>query len=151
MRKLFHSALFIPVSVGLGALLLYASYHKITDPPDFAKLIYQYKLVPPQLINLLAIYLPWVEVLAGCALITGIGRRGGAFLASVLFVVFIAALSYNLYRGCPTLCGCFDTYREGQHLTDAEKFAKMRLSILRDIGLLVVSTYVFAGTFIRKR
>jgi uncharacterized membrane protein YphA (DoxX/SURF4 family) len=147
---LFHPWLSFIVRVGLGAVLIYASYHKIADPPDFAKVIYNYKLVPPAAINLLAIYLPWVEAFTGAALILGVGYRGAALAALVFFCVFIAALGFNLARECPTICGCFGTHAAGAVLTDAEKFAQMRTSILRDSGLALLALYAFAASFFKK-
>lgn len=119
------------VAAVLGCVFVVASWHKIMDPPDFAKIVYNYRVVPPFLINLMAIYLPWLELLAGLALIFGVLQRGAALVVGGLALVFIAALSLNLWRGHPTICGCFDTYARGVSMTEAEKFAKM----WREIGL----------------
>ena len=151
MRKLFHPAVSLIVRWALGGILIYASFHKITEPPDFAKIVFNYKLFPSQTINLLAIYMPWVEVFVGLALITGLGRRGAAFLASLMFLGFIAVLSYNLYRGCPTICGCFDSFESGKSMTEAEKFAKMRREILLDVGLVLLATHSFIASFMGKK
>ena len=134
------------VSLILGGTFIYSSYHKILDPPDFAKIVYNYKLVPGELINLVAIYMPWFEVVAGLAVITGIGRRGGALGLGLICAVFIAALSYNLYREHPTICGCFSTYAENTTLTDAEKFSKMRQELFIDVGLLLAALQIFWAT-----
>ena len=55
----------------LGATFIYASYSKILAPAVFAKIIYGYDLFPAMLINLFAILLPFVELIAGLALIIG--------------------------------------------------------------------------------
>lgn len=134
------------VSLLLGCTFAYSSYHKILDPPDFAKIVYNYKLVPGELINLVAIYMPWFELVAGLAVITGIGRRGGALGLGLICAVFIVALSYNLYRGHPTICGCFSTFAENKALTDAEKFSKMRQELFIDVGLLLASLQILWAT-----
>jgi uncharacterized membrane protein YphA (DoxX/SURF4 family) len=134
------------ISLVLGCTFVYSSYHKIIDPPDFAKIVYNYKLVPGELINLVAIYMPWFELVAGLAVITGIGRRGGALGLGLICAVFIAALSYNLYHEHPTICGCFSTYAENKTLTDAEKFAKMWQELFIDVGLLLASLQIFWAT-----
>jgi uncharacterized membrane protein YphA (DoxX/SURF4 family) len=126
----------------LGGFFLYASWHKIADPPDFAKVIYNYKLLPADLIHLFALFLPWVEALAGLALVSGIGLCGGAAAAGLLSLVFIAALSFNLYRGHPTICGCLGTFAEGKSLSDAEKFASMRYDVFRDCGLFLLAAQI---------
>lgn len=130
---------------GLGGAFIYSSYHKITDPPDFAKIVYNYKFVPPYLINLAAIYMPWFELIAGVALIVGTCRRGAALGLGLLAMIFIAALSFNLYRGHPTICGCFDTHAQGVLMTREEKFFKMKREIALDCLFVVLAGIVYVG------
>jgi uncharacterized membrane protein YphA (DoxX/SURF4 family) len=144
---LFHPWLAIRIQLVLGGLLVIASWHKIADPPDFAKIVYNYRLLPAAMINITAIYMPWLELFTGAALFLGIWRRGASFIAGMLMLAFIAALSYNLARGCPTICGCFDTHAASQSLTDAEKFTKMRREIGLDVGLLLLAAHVFIASF----
>ena len=126
----------------LGGFFLYACYHKIADPPDFAKSVNNYKLLPGEYVNAVAIFMPWLELLCGLALVTGFARTGAALLSGSLLVLFIGALSYNLYIGHPTICGCTLSYEEALKLTDEEKFAEMRHVILRDVGCLVLATQI---------
>ena len=130
-------------SFALGGFFLYACYHKIIDPPDFAKSVNNYKILASRYVNSVAIYMPWLELLSGVALVTGIGRRGAALLSGGLLVMFIAAIAFNLYRGHPTICGCTLTYEESLKFTDEEKFAQMRNVIYRDIGLSLLAAQVF--------
>jgi uncharacterized membrane protein YphA (DoxX/SURF4 family) len=139
------------VPVVLGIILLVASYHKVLDPPDFTNVIYHYKLFPALSINLLVIYMPWVEVVLGLALFTGLGRRGASLLAMIVFFSFIVILSYNLYRGCPTVCGCFSTYEAGKDLSDADKFAQMYREIGIDMICLLLALHTFVASFIVQK
>lgn len=122
----------------LGGFFIYASYHKVVDPPDFAKSIYNYKIVPGELIHFSALFLAWLELIAGIAVLTGMGLRGGAALLGCLCVVFIVALSYNLTRCHPTACGCFATYEESLTKTDGEKYFEMWREIFLNAGLLLL-------------
>ena len=144
-EKLFHPKLQLLVRIVLGGILVYASWHKIVDPPDFAKIIYNYRLFPPASIHMLAVFVPWIELVAGLALISGIGLRGGALMAAIFFSFFILALSYNLARECPTICGCFDTHASGRDLTVDEKYSKMGKEIVLDCCLVVAALYVLCG------
>ena len=130
----------------LGCVLIYASWHKIGDPPDFAKIILNYHMFPASWIHALAIFVPWIELVAGLALLTGIGARGGALMAILFFTSFIAFLSINLARECPTICGCFDTHASGQSLTAEEKFWEMKKEIGLDFLLVVLAVYAFWGS-----
>jgi len=145
-EKLFHPKLQLLVRVVLGGILVYASWHKIADPPDFAKIIYNYSLFPEASLHTFAIFVPWIELLAGLALITGIGLRGGALMAALFFSFFIVALSYNISRECATICGCFDTHANGESLSVAEKFTKMKWEVAFDCSLVVAALYVLVGS-----
>lgn len=91
----------------LGATFIYASYSKILAPAVFAKIIFGYGLFPASLINLAAIILPFVELIAGLALIIGFYPRSAALIINALLLVFIVSLSINIIRGHEFDCGCF--------------------------------------------
>jgi len=91
----------------LGATFIYASYSKILAPAVFAKIIYGYGLFPEILINLFAIILPMVELIAGLALIVGFYPRSAALIINAMLLVFIISLSINIIRGHEFDCGCF--------------------------------------------
>jgi uncharacterized membrane protein YphA (DoxX/SURF4 family) len=151
MSWLKHPVVTWIASIALGGIFIYSSWHKIADPPDFAKVILNYKLVPAGLINTVAILMPWFELLAGLALVTGVLRRGAALGIALLCVLFIAALSYNLAIGHPTICGCFSTYEAGKTLTAEQKFFKMKTEIALDVGFLLLALQVMYGSAARQR
>ncbi|MEW6672926.1 MAG: MauE/DoxX family redox-associated membrane protein [Thermodesulfobacteriota bacterium] len=97
----------------LGAVFIYASFHKIIEPAQFAKVIYGYYLFPPATINLIAIILPFVELFCGLELLLGIYPRSAALVLNLLLMAFIAALSINLLRGQEFDCGCFSFSEKG--------------------------------------
>jgi putative oxidoreductase len=91
----------------LGGVFVYAGSLKVFNPPLFAQEIDQYALVPHEMINLMAITLPWVEVTAGVLLILGICVRANALILAGLATVFFIAISSVLARGLKIKCGCF--------------------------------------------
>ena len=91
----------------LGLTFIYASYHKIAGPQNFAQILYGYGLLPHATINLIAIYLPFLELIVGLALVYGIFPRGAAVIGSTLLLIFMAAITVNLLRGHRFDCGCF--------------------------------------------
>jgi len=91
----------------VGGVFVYASLYKITDPASFAKSIWFYHLVPGYAINLMAIVLPWLELLCGMALILGIFYRGAVLWVNLMMLVFIAALATTIARNLSIECGCF--------------------------------------------
>ncbi len=120
----------------LGISFIYASFHKIIAPADFAKIIYGYDLFPGVLINLIAIVLPFVELFSGLALILGIYPRPAALIINGMLLGFIIALSINLVRGHEFDCGCFSSGQIGYT-------SSVGLMLVRDIIYFVMGLQVF--------
>jgi putative oxidoreductase len=93
--------------VVLGGLFIYAGVVKIVDPLGFAQDIRNYRLVGQSLSFIVAIVLPWLEVLAGVFLIAGIWERGAALVITGLLVFFIVLTLVTMARGLDVDCGCF--------------------------------------------
>ena len=93
----------------LGCVFIYASLDKIKHPDLFAEAVYNYQLLPEIAVNLVAISLPWLELLSGILLVLGLWMEGSILILSGLMVVFIGALGINLARGLDVHCGCFIT------------------------------------------
>ena len=137
MKKwLAHPWLTVRVQIALGVIFVAAALPKIVDPPSFAHMIYNYKLIPWALIKPMALVMPWIELLCGLALILGIWKGTARTIIAALLLTFIIAISINLLRGNAIDCGCFDV--SAVNKTTEERLADMRLVILRDIGMLLM-------------
>jgi len=91
----------------VGLYFVYASLDKIADPAAFARIVYQWQVLGPIPSNLLAVVLPWVELLAGGLLIVGAWTREASGVVAVLLVVFLVAAGLVLARGIDVdNCGC---------------------------------------------
>ena len=139
-----HPWLSIRVQIGLGAIFAVSALPKIADPPSFAHMIYNYRLVPGALVNAFALVMPWVEILAGLALILGLWRREAAIVVGLLVLVFLTAIGWNLARGHAVDCGCFDVHAAGK--SREEQLADMRWVLVRDIGILLLVVQVLAAS-----
>ena len=124
----------------LGVTFIYASYYKIMSPMDFAKVIYGYNLFPEFLINLIAIILPFVELISGLSLVLGIYPRSAALIINGLLLAFIFILSVNIIRGHEFDCGCFSANKTGSPI----------LMVARDVFYLILGLQVFLFNGIRK-
>ena len=120
----------------LGLTFIYASYNKILFPADFAKIIYGYDLFPNALINLIAIILPFVELVTALALISGVYPRSAVLVVNALLVAFIILLSINLIRGHEFDCGCFAANNSGST-------AATEATLIRDFIYLALGLQVF--------
>ena len=135
-RLLTSPWLTIRVQIALGVIFVVAALPKIVDPPSFAHMIYNYHLVSGALINLMALVMPWIELLCGLALILGIWQGTARSIIGALLITFVLAIAINLARGNAIDCGCFDVSAAGK--TREERLADMRWVILRDLGLLLM-------------
>src|SRR5205823_2691449 len=136
MKWLAHPWVTIRVQIALGVIFVVAALPKIVDPPSFAHMIYNYKLIPWPLINAMALIMPWIELFCGLALALGIWTGTTRTIIGALLVTFIIAISINLLRGNAIDCGCFDVSAAGK--TTEERLADMRFVILRDVGMLLM-------------
>jgi uncharacterized membrane protein YphA (DoxX/SURF4 family) len=91
----------------VGGVFVLAGVAKIADPLEFAQSIKNYQFFPSELTFLIAIVLPWIEVLSGGFLILGIFKRSSAVLISLLLIGFSGLVGLTLLRGIDTSCGCF--------------------------------------------
>jgi hypothetical protein len=134
----------VRVQIGLGVIFVVAAIPKIADPPSFAHMIYNYRLVPGFAVNALALVMPWVELLAGLALILGAWPREAAGLAGLLLLVFIGAVGFNLVRGHAVDCGCFDVHSAGKSST--ELLSDMRWVLIRDAAMMLMVAQVLVAS-----
>jgi len=103
----------------LGAVFVVAALPKIADPEAFARIVYQWQVVPPVPANLVAIVLPWVELVAGLLLISGVWKKDAALVIALLLVVFLGAASFVLAHGIDVEnCGC-TSVSEAAHGADS--------------------------------
>jgi uncharacterized membrane protein YphA (DoxX/SURF4 family) len=106
---LSHPTTAVVARIVLGGIFVYASLDKLRHPEIFAEALYNYQLLPDAAINLVAIWLPWLELLSGGLLILGLLVPGSIMVLSGLMLVFLGALGINLARGLDIHCGCFVT------------------------------------------
>jgi uncharacterized membrane protein YphA (DoxX/SURF4 family) len=93
----------------VGGAFVFAGALKIADPAKFAVDVGNYRLLPHEMINLVAILLPWIEITAGAFVLAGIWLRAAALVITSLTVVFFFAIVSALARGLDIECGCFGT------------------------------------------
>ncbi len=118
----------------LGMVFLYAAAGKIVDPADFAQAIANYQILPSAWINLTALFLPWLELVCGLGLVTGVCKYASTLLVTLMLVAFTAALAYAAYRGLDIHCGCFST--------DGGATPRLWLDLARDLILLSLAAMV---------
>lgn len=92
----------------LAVVFIYAAYTKLRDPwLLFAMAIDAYQILPHWAVLTLARTLPWMELLLGLLLLTGVGLRYAAAGSTLLLGVFFAIMIRTFVKGMAIDCGCF--------------------------------------------
>jgi uncharacterized membrane protein YphA (DoxX/SURF4 family) len=117
----------------IGVVFIYAGFLKLLDPAAFAWNIYQYGLMPRDLINVTAISLPAIEILAGVGFIFNV--RGSMAVIAGLLVMFLFVLGYALLKGLNVDCGCFSAGEPGPE--------GLWKAIVRDMTMMVGTWYLY--------
>ena len=133
----------LAVRTALALIFLKAGASKIWDfehwrsaTPEFTLAMQHYEILPwPDLTVVLAVYLPWLEVITAIALFLRRLRLGAAGILAGLTIVFLGALGSAWARGLEIACGCFG---KDEFSTD------YRALMLRDFCILAALAALFA-------
>lgn len=123
----------------VGGVFVWAGLMKILEPLEFAQNTANYRLFSRDLSFLIALVLPWVEVLCGILLIFGISRSASSLLLSGLLGLFLMLILVTLWRGLDVDCGCFGSV--GRHVD-------YRL-LITDILLLYMAVNIWVSSLRR--
>ncbi|HZJ16563.1 MAG TPA: MauE/DoxX family redox-associated membrane protein [Chthoniobacteraceae bacterium] len=121
----------------LAAVFIYAGVVKILDAQRFALDVQHYDLTPWTVSVLVAVYLPWLEVIAGIALIVRRQQLGALVALGGMTAIFLGALLSAWARGLDISCGCFG--RESRNIQ-----TNFPLLLAQDLALLFVIGFLFA-------
>jgi uncharacterized membrane protein YphA (DoxX/SURF4 family) len=113
----------------VAGVFLAAALPKIADPAGFARDIHNYRMIPVVMENVFALILPWIELLAGVAIVLNVAPRGATLLIGALLVLFLVATGQAVIRNLDVDCGCFGT-------NDASKTGW--LVLFRDVAFLAL-------------
>ena len=116
--------------VVIGVVFIVAGLAKVGDPTTFASQIHNFRMAPIWSENLIAVCLPWIEIVAGIAIVLNVRRRAGAWLTSGMMIFFTLAVLQALVRGLDIDCGCFGT-------ADASRVGLVKLA--ENVGLTALA------------
>ena len=129
MSRLIH----IILHLLFGGVFVYAGALKAADPGIFVMDVRSFDLLPDPYAAWLAMFLPWLEIFSGLAVISGLFRKGGLLVLNASLVAFLIAIGLSWYRGIDIQCGCFGSSdASGNHLE----------LIVRDVLLLALGLYL---------
>ncbi len=107
-----HPVLGLLLRAYVGGVFIYASMYKINYPGEFAETIASYQLVPFWVVNLMALVMPWAELVSGILMVLGVRTKSAAAAIGGMLVMFSLVILITLLRGIPIGCGCFTSVEE---------------------------------------
>jgi uncharacterized membrane protein YphA (DoxX/SURF4 family) len=117
----------------VGGILICSGISKLLGHQQFVDAMSNYPGLPPAVIALSAIFLPWLELLVGVCLLLGLFLRWTALGTALLNLCFIAVNAIALYYGLTSCPSCFGA--------TARLHSSQALGI--DIFLLLTAVYLF--------
>lgn len=127
----------------LGVVWVWASLAKLRAPLDFVRTVRAYDATPELVSKGISYGLPVLEIAIGALLIVGVAVRLASAASVFLLVVFLIGLIQAAARGLQLDCGCFGG---GGSTSGSTSYT---LDILRDVGLLVLATFLVVWSFTR--
>ncbi len=96
-RVLLHPLVIWGLRLAVAAVFLYAGVQKAWMPLEFARLIKEYHLLPDQFLNMVAVLLPWIEIVSGLCFLSGLWLMGASVLLSGINTIFAFAIGYRAF------------------------------------------------------
>ena len=118
--------------LALAVVFIVAGALKIVDPIGFARNITDYDLVPETLVPVIAVVLPWWEVVAGALAVVGRWKVGALAALTGMSAAFLVMGGITLARGLSVECGCFGFL--------SERVGVVSVSV--EAALLIVSAWL---------
>lgn len=118
----------------LAAVFLYAGGLKALDPAGFVLSVDNYRLLPYPAAAALALYLPWLELGSGLAVLWPRIRPGALVVLLGLGLVFSGVVASAWWRSLDIGCGCFG---DGAHGRSA-----LAVSLLRSVFLVLLCAWL---------
>jgi uncharacterized membrane protein YphA (DoxX/SURF4 family) len=135
VRLLTNRWIVVACQTAIALVFLLAALTKIGDAGTFARQIHYYRLVPFGLENLLAITLPWIELVMALAILLRIHPRAGSVAGAGLMALFLVVVGAAVARGLDIECGCFGT-ADAAHVGLAKLLENTGLLALAVVGCL---------------
>ena len=127
----------------LGALLIWAAISKLANLNEFYGGLLAYRLpMPDSWQRLIAITLPWLELLTGLMLLANVWTRAALGWAVTLFLGFTIVTGEAWLRGLDISCGCFKLSVFGINASSAVFLESVQFAFFRALLLSAAAIYL---------
>ena len=126
----------------LGGFFLWAGVVKAADPAAFLMDIRSFHLLGDPWAAWLAMGLPWLEILCGLGLVSGLLLDGAALMVAGMLTAFLGAIGISWQRGLDVTCGCF-----GDSGGTVSSYVEL---VGRDVALLALAVVILRHRLRRR-
>lgn len=132
MRHLLDNPILILIiRTFIGILFIFYGVSKIADPSQFANEIGNYGITPEFITQLMALVIPWAEMIIGVLLLFGVFQNENGVLATGLLLMFTVAVAIAFAKGLDISCGC-----SGSNASQKVGWPK----IFENLGLIILTS-----------
>lgn len=129
-KKIIIDYLIAITRIYLALVFILSGLDKISNLSVFATSIENYKMFPVQIINIIAIVIPWIELITGVLLLLGFYIKENSIIIGAMLAVFTFAVISAVLRNLDIDCGCQGTF-------DGQKVGMLK--IIENVSLIIVS------------
>ena len=129
-------------SIILAGVFIAAALPKIKDVAKFALNIDQFQILPSSVVTLLALSLPWIELVVGLGLVIPQVQKTSRRLCVALLLLFTAVHMSALLRGLDIQCACFGEESFGSSASEA---------LVRNVFLLALAIVILYAEQMQKQ
>lgn len=135
LKKIFFSpAIYLAFRIILGGIFIFSGSLKLMDTYKFARILYEYGVLPDYLINPAAIGLPLIEIIAGSGLLFNL--KYSLELITVMLFLFICVLWFGILKDLNIDCGCFSA-------GEISEQGSLHKALYRDFVFIALSAFLF--------
>jgi len=140
-KIIFSPVLYLVFRAVLGGIFIYSGSVKLMDTYKFAKVLYEYGILPDFLINPAAAGLPLVEIAAGLGLILNL--KYSLETITLMLLMFIGVLWFGILNNLNIDCGCFSSEQISEH-------GNLQKALYRDFVFIAISIFLFLNRYVNK-
>ncbi len=119
----------------IAVTLLASGTSKISNPFRFLMNVYDYEIFSEQGGWVVAIFLPWVELLLGAVLLLDILAEGALLITLLMGLAFVAVQLWAIGSGLDISCGCFQGLNSEIRVGPATLLPGVTLILISAVGL----------------
>lgn len=126
-------ALNFVIALSFGSLFLWSGIGKVKDPISFAEAVRNYRIIGDPFAAAAALFIPWLEIFSGIAVMWDRMRQGAAALLTLLLLGFSTAIISAWIRGLDITCGCFG----------GQETMNYPVKIAQNLGLILAGVWLW--------